>query len=90
MGGISLSELAVILLIGFLLFGPRRLPDMARRLGRLMGQVQRFSGDIREGFERSAATDVSRETSSLEEARRDLGPTTSDTPPEHADDEESR
>jgi len=41
--GIGLPELAVIIVVAVVVFGPDRLPDFARQAGRFVRQVRRFS-----------------------------------------------
>ena len=43
MFGIGLPELAVIMVVAILVFGPDRLPEFARQAGRLVRQVRQFS-----------------------------------------------
>lgn len=40
MGDLGLPELVVILVIGLLVFGPSRLPDMGRSLGRALREFR--------------------------------------------------
>lgn len=40
MFGVGLPELAVILVVGILVFGPDKLPDYARQAGRMMRQLR--------------------------------------------------
>ncbi|MCX6396521.1 MAG: sec-independent translocase [Propionibacteriales bacterium] len=40
MFGVGLPELAVILVVGILVFGPDRLPDYARQAGRMVRQLR--------------------------------------------------
>jgi len=44
---ISSGELIVIVLVAFLVFGPRRIPEMARQAGKWMNEVRRVTSDIR-------------------------------------------
>jgi sec-independent protein translocase protein TatB len=39
--GISLSEWLVILIVSFIVVGPRRMPQVARKIGRTLGKLQR-------------------------------------------------
>lgn len=41
MGSIGGPELLLILVLAFLLFGPRRLPEIGRSLGRMMAALSR-------------------------------------------------
>ena len=48
MFGIGMTELMVILVIGLIVLGPRRLPELARSLGRALGEFRRASTDLRQ------------------------------------------
>jgi len=50
MFGIGMSELMVILVVALVLFGPARLPELARSLGRAMAEFRRASTDLRQTF----------------------------------------
>ena len=54
MFGIGLPELLVILVLGLLVLGPQRLPEVARTIGRLYGQLRRAS----EEFQRTIRQDL--------------------------------
>jgi sec-independent protein translocase protein TatB len=41
--GVGLPELAVILVVAVVVFGPDRLPEFARQAGRLVRQVRQFT-----------------------------------------------
>jgi sec-independent protein translocase protein TatB len=43
----SFQDSAVIFFIALLLFGPKKLPELARQLGKLMGEFRRASNDFR-------------------------------------------
>jgi sec-independent protein translocase protein TatB len=43
MFGVGLPELAVILVIGIIVFGPDKLPDYARQAGRMLRQLRTFA-----------------------------------------------
>ena len=43
MFGVGLPELAVILVVGIIVFGPDRLPDYARQAGRMLRQLRTFA-----------------------------------------------
>jgi len=50
MFGIGPTELVVILVIGLLVLGPRRLPEMARSLGKGLAEFRRASSDLRQSL----------------------------------------
>jgi sec-independent protein translocase protein TatB len=48
MFGVGLPEMAVILLVAIIVFGPDRLPDYARQAGRMLRQVRKFAQSAQE------------------------------------------
>jgi TatA/E family protein of Tat protein translocase len=48
--GIGMQELIVILVVALLVFGPSRLPELARSLGRGLAEFRRASSDLRQSL----------------------------------------
>lgn len=48
MGNLGVPEILVIAVIGLLVFGPRRLPEMARNAGRALHEFKRVTGELTE------------------------------------------
>lgn len=46
MFGIGATELVVIFVVALLFLGPKRLPELARNLGRALGDFRRAASDI--------------------------------------------
>ena len=46
MFGIGMPELLVIFVVALVVLGPKRLPEMARTLGKAMAEFRRQSSDI--------------------------------------------
>jgi Tat protein translocase TatB subunit len=49
---ISFTELITILLVALVVFGPRQLPELARKAGRWARQVRQTAAEFRRGLER--------------------------------------
>lgn len=52
---VSGGELLVILLVVFLVFGPEKMPDMARKAGKLMNQMKKASSDLTREFKKETS-----------------------------------
>ena len=57
--GIGLPEMAVIAAIGLLVFGPKRLPELGKTLGRTLKGFQTASQDFEKEFRSAMTTDPS-------------------------------
>ena len=73
-----MTELLVILVIGLLVLGPKRLPELARSLGRGLAEFRRASNEMRREF-LDVAEDVKIEP--LDLSATDPAPGTSDEQP---------
>ena len=51
MGGLGMGEMFVIMVIALIIFGPRKLPEMGKTLGKAMGQFRRASEDFKRTWE---------------------------------------
>ncbi len=63
-------ELLFIILLGLLIFGPRRLPQIGRQVGAFVAQMRRALRDVQGTIEREAALEEVRRAA---EEVRDLG-----------------
>jgi len=55
---ISAGELIIILIMAFLVFGPSRIPEIARKVGRGMNEIRRASDEIKR--------EITKETKNIE------------------------
>lgn len=55
---ISAGELMIILLVAFIIFGPSKIPEIARKVGRGMNEIRRASDEIKR--------EISKETRKVE------------------------
>jgi len=51
MGPIGMPELVVILVIALIIFGPRKLPELGRSLGKSIAEFKRASNELKNTLE---------------------------------------
>lgn len=52
MGNIGFPELIIIFVVALLVFGPKRLPELGRSLGRGLSEFRRASSELKSSIER--------------------------------------
>jgi TatA/E family protein of Tat protein translocase len=71
-GSLGFPELMLIFIIALIVFGPRRLPDIGRSLGKALGEFKKVTNEMKHTLEEEVR---------LEETKRILSGDTSDQKP---------
>jgi len=86
MMGLGMPEIVVILVIALIFFGPRKLPELGRSLGRTMNEFKKASNELRSTLEEEIRVEEQRDERAAIRAEQDTAiaagaPTPSSTPP---------
>jgi len=74
MFGIGAQELILILVVALLVFGPKRLPELARTMGKGLAEFRRASSDLRHSLQGELDPDSERKTPGPHDSREDDRP----------------
>jgi TatA/E family protein of Tat protein translocase len=66
MGSLGVPEMVFIFVLALLLFGPKKLPEVGRTLGKAMGEFRRASSELKATFDREMQN-LERETEGIKE-----------------------
>lgn len=73
--GISAGEIVLIFLIVLMLFGSKKIPELARSIGRGMNEFRKATDEIKREFEETAEDlkeDIAELSEEVHESRREL------------------
>jgi TatA/E family protein of Tat protein translocase len=68
-----MPELILIFVVALLLFGPRKMPQIGRSIGRAMGEFRRASNEFKRTIEDEVAADEIRDVEKDLKGIRDVG-----------------
>jgi len=62
MGNIGMQELIIIFVIALIIFGPRKLPELGKSLGKSIAEFKRASNELKNTLEEEIRADDQRQT----------------------------
>src|SRR5262249_62415559 len=94
-GSLGGPELFLILVVALIVFGPRKLPEIGKSLGKMMAEFRKASNDFRRTIEEEVEADKIREATRIDTSpvtstaaaattTPEVTPTAASTPPEPA------
>lgn len=82
-GSIGMPELIIIFVIALIIFGPRKLPELGRSLGKSLAEFKKASNELKSTLEEEIRLDEQR--SSLEASKAASQPATPATTVPHVE-----
>ena len=71
MGTLGVQEMLVIFLVALVLFGPKKLPELGRTIGKALTEFRRASNDLKATFDREMQA-LERETTELKDTAHQI------------------
>jgi TatA/E family protein of Tat protein translocase len=68
---LSIPHLIIIFIVALVVFGPQKLPELARNLGKIMAEFRRATGDLRSTFDEHMR-ELERESQAIELRKHEL------------------
>ena len=81
MFGIGLPELVIILAVALLVVGPSKLPEVARSIGRALGEFRRMADDVKDTLEQEMERSDAKTEDPAGSSQNEPPPQTGEFPP---------
>ncbi len=64
MGSLGMQEIIVIFVLALIIFGPRKLPELGKSLGRSLSEFRKASNELKQTWEEEVRLDKEKEAMS--------------------------
>ena len=61
MGSLGMQEIIVIFVLALIVFGPRKLPEIGKSLGKALSEFKKASNELRQSWEEEVRLDKEKE-----------------------------
>jgi sec-independent protein translocase protein TatA len=80
-GSIGMPELIIIFVIALIIFGPRKLPELGRSLGKSLAEFKKASNELKSTLEEEIRLEETRSTFEASKAANEAAKATAATTP---------
>jgi sec-independent protein translocase protein TatA len=80
-GSIGMPELIIIFVIALIIFGPRKLPELGRSLGKSLAEFKRASNELRNTLEEEIRIEEQKDGAAKHEEQKEAASKSPATPP---------
>jgi|SRR6185369_4676844 sec-independent protein translocase protein TatA len=80
-GSIGMPELIIIFVIALIIFGPRKLPELGRSLGKSLAEFKKASNELKSTLEEEIRLEETRSTFEASKAANEAARAATATPP---------
>ena len=87
-GSIGMPELIIILVIALIIFGPRKLPELGKSLGRSLNEFKKASTDLQNTLEQEIKIEEQKEAAKKDDDAKNTAPPHTVTPGPGSDEDE--
>ena len=83
-GSIGMPELIIIFVIALIIFGPRKLPELGKSLGKSIAEFKKASNELRNTLEEEIRIEEQKEAAAKQPVQA-ATPAATSTPPAHTE-----
>ena len=82
MGSLGMQEIIIIFVIALIIFGPRKLPDLGKTIGKGLAEFKKASNELKQTWEDEVRLDKEKEAVSeiIDDVKKDAAAISADSP----------